>query len=306
MEFKEKYNFKGWQNSLYLSNGDIDIIATTDIGPRIMRLGFIGEQNLFLEIEDEVGKSGGNNYRLFGGSRLWHSPEANPRSYIPDNDPIIYQWKNNVLKLVQNIEKETGMLKEISLKMSNYSNKIEVNYKIHNKNVWPIEFAPWALTLMAKNGRAIIPQEFYRTWDDYLLPARPLVLWHYTKMNDERWLWGEKYIQLKQDPDSNSPQKIGLLNKLSWEAYYLNGFVFIKRYSFNPNAKYPDYNCNTEVYTDPNLFELETLGPLQKIDPDDYIEHKENWYLFKVKINEDENSIDTNLLPLINKTKVPK
>jgi hypothetical protein len=69
---------------------------------------------------------------------------------------------------------------------------------------------------------------------------------------------------------------------------------------------YPDFNCNTEVYSDPNLFELETLGPLEKIDPDCYIEHKENWYLFEEKIDEAEESINKKLLPLIRKTDIPE
>ncbi len=305
MKFIKNYFYGGWKNCLYLSNNTIDLVVTTDVGPRIIRFGFANKKNLLLEIEEDMGKTGGDDYRLYGGVRLWHSPEVNPRIYIPDNKPINYKWENNVLSLIQDTEIETGMQKVINIKIAS-ENKIEFTYRIYNKNLWPIEFAPWALTLMAKTGRAIIPQEPYESWDDNLFPVRPLVLWAYTKMNDKRWVWGEKYIQLKQDPGAIGPPKIGLLNKLGWEAYCLDGFVLIKRYSYRPDFPYPDFNCNTQVYSDPDLFELETLGPLEKVDPDSYVEHKENWYLFEAEINEDEMSIDKNLLPLINNTDIPE
>ncbi|MCL4377088.1 MAG: DUF4380 domain-containing protein [Actinobacteria bacterium] len=306
MEYKEKYNFGGWPNCIRISNGDIDLVSTTDVGPRIMRFGFVEEQNLLLEIGEELGKIGGDNYRLYGGSRLWHSPEASPRSYYPDNIKVDHNWDGKCLKLMQPVETTTGMQKEINLIPSDSGASIEVIYRIYNKNLWPIKYALWALTLMAKNGRVIIPQEPSQKWEENLQPVRPLVLWAYTAMDDPRWIWGKKYIQLRQDPKSDNPQKVGLLNKLGWQAYYLNGHAFIKRYSFDSMAEYPDFQCNTQVYSDPNLFEFETLGPLKVIEPGDYSEYKENWYLFKVKLEENEDSIDKNLLPLIEKTEIPK
>jgi hypothetical protein len=305
MKFEEKYNWGGWQNCLHLSNGEIDIVATTDIGPRIMRCGFEGQKNLLLELKDEMGKKGGDEFRLYGGSRIWHSPEANPRSYMPDNDPVEYKWNGKTLRLIQPVEAKTGMLKEMFITMSSSENKIEIVYRIYNKGIWPVKYALWALTLMANNGRAIIPQEPYQKWEDNLLPVRPLVLWSYSEMDDKRWAWGKKYIQLRQDPKSAGPTKVGLLNKLCWEAYTLDDFIFLKRYNFEPDAEYPDYMCNTEVYTDPKLFELETLSPLKVIEPGSFSEHKENWYLFKAEIGVDEDSIDKKLLPLLEKTEIP-
>lgn len=305
MKFEEHYNWGGWQNCLYLANDEIEIIATSDVGPRIMKCGFLGEKNLLLEFEDEIGKTGGDKFRNYGGSRLWHAPENNPRSYIPDNNKIDYSWNGRDLKLTQPLEKETGMQKEINICLSSSNNKIEMTYRIYNKNLWPIEYALWSLTQMANNGRAIIPHEPFKNWEEDLLPSRPLVLWSYTEMDDPRWTWGKKYIQLRQDPDAKGPTKIGCLNKLSWGAYVLDNYVFIKRYNYYPNAVYPDYMCNMEVYTDKKIFELETLSPLRLVEPGSYSEYKENWYIFKLEVDENEESIDKYLLPLISGTEIP-
>jgi len=56
MEFKDKYSWRGWPNCIHISNGEVDLIGTTDVGPRIMRYGFVGQKNLFLEIENDMGK----------------------------------------------------------------------------------------------------------------------------------------------------------------------------------------------------------------------------------------------------------
>ncbi len=303
MNFKENYKWNGWDNCIYLSNNDVDIIATTDVGPRIMRFGFVGQRNNFLEIESDLGKVKGLDFRLYGGTRLWHSPEAKPRSYFPDNEKVNYFWDGQTLNLLQNIESTTGLQKEMIIKLDKSKPFLEIKYRIHNKNLWSINFAAWAITLMAKNGKAVIPQEPYQSWEENVLPVRPLVLWSYTKMNDKRCLWGEKYIQLKQDPNAISPIKIGLLNTLGWQAYYNEGDVFIKRYPYVKGEIYPDFNCNTEVYTDPNCIELETLSPLKTVNPGNFIEHIEHWYLFKEDLSSDsEEIIDEKLLPIIQKT----
>ena len=49
----EKVPYAGWPNCYSLSNGDVELIATTDVGPRIIHCGFVGSQNLFVEIADQ-------------------------------------------------------------------------------------------------------------------------------------------------------------------------------------------------------------------------------------------------------------
>ena len=118
-------------------------------------------------------------------------------------------------------------------------------------------------------------------------------------MNDPRWIWGEKYIQVKQDSLFASEQKIGVTNKQGWTAYYLKGEVLIKKFDFNPAVAYPDYNCNNETYISANYLEIETLGPLTKLAPGNAVEHTEHWLLAKATTDETEESIDANILPIV-------
>ena len=302
LRMQEKVNYGGWPTCIRLTNGQVELIVTTDVGPRVIRFGFTGGQNLFKEVNEQLGKSGGNEWRAYGGHRLWHAPEAVPRTYAPDNSPVKYRWNGKTLILSQPIETDTGIVKEMELTLDPNDNHVTVLHRLINKNPWEVELAPWSLTVMAAGGRAIFPQEPRRTHSEYLLPVRSMVMWAYTDMKDPRWTWGSRYIQLRQDIKATSDQKVGLMNTLGWAAYTLSGELFLKRFGFDPGATYPDFGCNTETYTDPSMLEVETLGALKKLSPDGKAEHTEHWFLHRVDVGDTEASMDEKLMPLIRAT----
>ena len=295
----EKALYGGWPNCIRLSNGTVELIATTDVGPRIIRFGFVGGQNMFKEFADMIGKTGGDEWRIYGGHRFWSAPEARPRTYFPDNAPVDADWDGKTLTLTPPPEAVNGLQKQMAVSME-ASGAVRVVHRMKNLNRWEIELAPWALSVMAQGGVAILPQEKFIPHTEYLLPARPLVLWHYTQMADPRWIWGNKFIQLRQDPSATTQQKAGLLNKQGWAAYHLNGELFVKRYTVDEKGQYPDFGCNTELFTNADILEVETLGPLTKLAPDGgAVQHEEVWSLHKVKITEDEASIEQALKDIL-------
>jgi hypothetical protein len=271
--------FAGWPNCIRLSNKDIELIITTDVGPRILRCGFIKGQNLLYVSREDKGRTGGTAWRIYGGHRLWHAPEEMPRTYFPDNNPVDHFWDGKTLKLTQEIETTTGIVKEMEITLDPDKNQVKLLHRLINRNLWTIETSPWAITAHAPGGKAILPQEPYIDPEDFLLPARPVVLWHYTHMTDPRWTWGDQYIQLLQDPARISEQKIGVLNKQGWSAYCLRDDLMIKCFGFDPQARYADYGCNNELYANGNLLEIETLGPVQQLLPGQATEHTECWLI---------------------------
>ncbi len=53
----EKIAYQGWANCYRVSNGEIELVVTGDVGPRIIRCGFSGGQNLFKEFAEQLGKN---------------------------------------------------------------------------------------------------------------------------------------------------------------------------------------------------------------------------------------------------------
>src|SRR5947199_20895 len=160
--------------------------------------------------------------------------------------------------------------------------------------------ACWALTAMNLQGKVILPQEPPQSHDAALGPVRPLVMWSYTNLSDPRLMLGKSFITLTQDPNNKDSEKIGILNKQGWAAYTRNGTLFLKRFAYDPDKTYSDYNVNNETYTDYRFIELESLGPLEKVAPGATITHTENWWLFKnVDLGNDESGIANALEPIL-------
>lgn len=87
----EKTHYGGWTNNVKLSNGMIELVVTLDIGPRIIRFANVRGPNMFAEFPTEMGNSGEAEWRIRGGHRFWHAPEASPRTYVLDNHPVHYE-----------------------------------------------------------------------------------------------------------------------------------------------------------------------------------------------------------------------
>lgn len=278
----EKVSYQGWPNCLRLSNDKVELIATTDVGPRIIHFGWKGQdQNLFYINPATAGKTGGEKWNLYGGHRLWHAPEIKPRTYVPDNGPVAHDWNGQCLRLKQDREELTGLQKTIEILMHEDKPGLSIHHQIANHGPWDAKCAPWALSVLAGGGTAIIPQEPFIPFPDALLPARPMVLWHYTDMTDPRFTWGKDFIQLRQDAKSRKPVKFGVRNSVCWGAYVLGDTIFLKQASLKGEEEYPDYGCNWELYTDSSFLELETLGPLGAIATGGMVEHVEEWTLLK-------------------------
>jgi len=296
----EVVSYGGWKKNLRLANREIELIVTAEVGPRIIRLGFIGGPNEFAEYPAQIGQTGGDEWRIYGGHRLWHAPEAIPRTYYPDNSPIQWQSEGEGIRVTTPAEPTTGIAKAMRIWLDPASNHVHVVHHLTNHGAWPLTLAAWALTVMAPGGRAIIPQEAYGSHAEFLLPARPLVLWKYTDMSDPRFTWGRRFVQLRQDRKATEPLKLGALNTLGWAAYENGGRVFVKRFACEQRATYLDYGCNCEMFTDSNMLEVESLSPIVALEPGVSIEHEEHWYLHRnVKLGSTDESIGAALDPLL-------
>ncbi len=82
---------------------------------------------------------------------------------------------------------------------------------------------------------------------------------------------------MREDSQVNSKQKFGLRNAQGWAAYQLGTDLFIKTIPLIPGATYPDMGCNCEFFTMPGFLEVESLGPLVKLEPNAATEHIEKW-----------------------------
>ena len=298
----EKVNYKGWPNSYKISNGEVELVITSDIGPRIMRYAFVGDQNFFKEFTESLGKSGEPTWVLRGGHRLWAAPEDAVKTYAPDNGPVHIQIKGDVLEATEPVEAITGLEKQIVVRMSPQGTGVEVLHRLKNANTHAVDLSPWALTMMAQGGVAIHGFPPRGKHPEVLYPTNPLVMFAYTNLSDHRWRFTRKYLMLHQDPKNADPQKLGSFNQHTWAAYSLGSELFIKRYEAGDSPKgYPDFGCSFETFTNADFLEMETLGPMQHLKPGASAQHVEHWTLHKnVHLrNWTDVELDSQVLPLV-------
>ena len=296
----EKLKFGGWENCYRLDNSRIELIVTGDVGPRVIRFGFIGRENMFKEYEDQLGVTEAQEWLIFGGHRLWHAPEAQPRTYYPDSEPVLVQEIENGLIVTQQPEPTTGLQKQIEITLSPDNDEVHLTHFLINHNLWAIETAAWAPTVMSPGGVALLPLPPRGTHPECLLPTNLLSLWPYTNLSDPRWILGEKVIMLRQDPTNKTPQKIGSFVPDGWGAYVNHGALFIKRIPIQFEGLYPDLGVNFEVFTNNDMLELESLGPIETVPPKGRLDHHEHWTLLDgFSIPKSESEVLTNIIPEI-------
>jgi hypothetical protein len=277
----EKTEYKGWKNCYRVTNGEIEAIVTADVGPRVIRFGFVGGQNLFKEYADQLGKSGEKDFQLRGGSRVWKAPEDPVATWAPDNVPVNIKVTPTGLIATAPVEPLTKLQKEIEISMEAAGNKVTVTHRITNHGLFPLEFAPWVLTMMAQGGMVVSGFPPRGTHPQNLEVTNPLAMWAYTDLSDPRLKFTKKYLTLRQDPNNSNAQKIGTFNKDTWAAYLLNGEAFVKRAEADPSKTYPDFGCSFETFTNNEFLEIETLGPMTKVQPEHTVEQTEHWGLYK-------------------------
>lgn len=286
MQIREE-NYKNFGKCVVLDNGECTVRITADVGPRIISYALNGMANILKEdIERKTVRDGSElhdyfgtdeNWYIYGGHRLWSSPESWPGSYTPDNGAVSYRIEGNRVSLVPADRVRVGERHGMTVTLSETGSRLTVGHSITNISDRPITLAPWCLTVAERGGIELLPQ---CRRDTGLLSNRRLVFWAYADVNDERFYADNDFLTLRQTEKAEK-FKVGMNNEDGWCAYLNQGQLFIKRFDFDPNAQYPDFGCNCETFTDAEIMEIETLGALRTLQPGETVEHEERWELIR-------------------------
>lgn len=277
VQFKDVDDYKGLGKAIKIANDNYEIIAALDIGPRIMHFAKPDGENIF-EDEANLGETlpDGSEWKIYGGHRVWHSPEAFPRSYVSDSIPLEkYEKLSDGIILYQKEEAWTHIQKIMEVRLCD--DRVKVVNRLKNNGAWPIEMAVWSLTIGSRNGREVCP---VIQRNSGLLPNTHYVNWPYSRMDDSRVYWGQKYIVVDNDPGDETAFKFGYPNEYGWIAYFNKGLCYIKKFHHSRSGNYPDRGCSWETYTSYWGVELESLSPLQTVKPGKDISLEDEWFLF--------------------------
>ncbi len=304
----EIVKYQGWENNLRLSNGEVELIVTLDVGPRILSYRSVQGENVLKQYSEQMGQAGEPDWMIRGGHRLWVSPEDPGRTYVPDNAQVPHEVLGpGQVRLIPPPEAGYGLQKEIELRLAPQGSGVEVLHRVRNVGAEPTELAIWALTVLKPGGLEIIPLPpkaphpggpESATIEKYA-PVQSFTTWTYTDFQDPRWTFGGKAILLRQDPN-RGPTKLGMLHRTGAIGYFNEGTLFLKRFPYFEGQTYPDFGSNYETFTNEDMLEMETLSPLVKLAPGEAVEHVEHWNLITdLEALDDEEKLLETLLPIL-------
>jgi hypothetical protein len=291
--------YRGWRNNVRISNGQIELIVTADVGPRVIRLGFVKGRNLMAEFKDQMGGQGEKEWMIRGGHRLWLAPEAKPETYELDNRPITIRTTRDGIRTLEPVGALTGVQKLMDIQMESGKNVVTITHTLKNTGRKPRTLAPWALTVMAPGGTCIIPLPKKIAHSAQLLHNQEWSIWGYTDFADGRWTIGKRYVFFRQDR-RRGPGKLGIAHREGWVAYQLGDCLFAKQFQRVEGAVYPDGGVNFETFSNEQMLEVETLGPLVTLKSGQSVRHVEVWKLLKglkpIKTEADADAVAKKLL----------
>lgn len=275
---------KNFGKTLFIEHGDITLGVTVDIGPRVIYMSYKGCENLFYEDTERRTQKNDQTYRdkfgkdsawyLYGGHRIWMSPEEYPATYDADNNPVDYTVDGETVTFAQ--KAHTGSTITATLKLVFENGGITVYNTIKNVTDKTINGAVWALSVMAPGGVGFVK---LNDKDTGLLSNKKLVLWPYTKLTDKRLYLFDKYLAVKQDAAAGCDFKIATDNDSGVIHYYKDGTLFTKEFDIEKGAEYPDCGVYCEFFTGNYFFELESLSALHDIPANSELTHVERWSL---------------------------
>lgn len=276
----DSVSYAGLDGCIRISNGSVELIVTTAVGPRILFYGPAGGRNILGSFPDSSVQTALGAWKPYGGHRLWVWPELFPATYAPDNDPVEHEADGELSIVLRRPVDSAAIEKQMRVTLAPQGTGVVVEQTITSRNLWPVDIAVWAVTIV-QSGTGIVPRVPFRTHDEYVPATQPLALCAFTDLQDPRFTLGKKYILLRADPKHSDSQKFGLRNKEGWCAHLSEGTLFVKSFAHENRALYPDYGVNTEVYVEGSFMEMELMGPRKVVWPGESLSFREEWHFFE-------------------------
>ena len=282
-------DYRGWPDTYTLSNGLVEIVVPSAIGPRILDFHVAGGENVFYLRQSELGKTGEPDFVFRGGWRLWIAPEQRVTTYEPDNQRChVEEIGPAAIRVSGPPQLHAGIQKSIEVRLIEHQPRARIVSKITNITDNPLSYAAWSLSVMRPGGRALAPMDVGDL--TAFFDTRSLILWSYTRFNDPRYHFDDRLVQVDQSKvQAAAPtaagrradeSKIGVDTAQAWAAYARDDSLYVKRFKHEPGASYADGGATVEIYSSAEFIEVENLSPLTELKPGESIVYPEEWSLF--------------------------
>lgn len=301
--------YKHYGSCISISNDTIELVITIEKGPRIISLGFIGEDNILYNdteqkyrfLNKEISQTNGQStyHYLYGGHRFYLSPAQLSEARYPDNDTVVYSIDDDGITFQDLTQTTSNMQLSCKIMLNETGADFMVVHTATNHSNETKHAALSTSTMVNPNGYAILPQH---DGSDIFVPNRVYVYWPFTRLHDSRLYMNDTFMTVQPDSSINYPFKIGYNNTQGWISYVIGNTVLYKRYVHDAKAVYPDNGASSQIFCCKDFLELTVQSPMYRISPQESIKHVENFSLHHtqtVKKPENEEEFQSFLRTLV-------
>jgi len=182
--------------------------------------------------------------------------------------------------LIQHVDEPTGIRKSIIIQVAESDTKVTVTHTLKNTGGQSFTLAPWGITQLRPGGTAVIPQQTVAADPHGLLPNRNIVLWTYTDLASGLVELKNKGLYVHARVKEGA-LKIDSSNPVGWIGYDLEGMLFVKRAAYVEGGNYLDEGASSQIYTNQDSIELETVAPVVELSAGESTSHQEIWEVYQ-------------------------
>lgn len=249
------------------------VMVATAFGPRILGLRRDGGPEQFAYLGDEAGLDypGGGRYRFRGGHRLWAAPEKPEITYAPDDRRCGVTSSDNRLSTSGPAD-NAGLAKQLQVTAD--GDRLVIDHLLTNAGPVAIAVGAWGITQFPLGGMAILPVAGSPASNPYQA-NRSVALWPYTNLADPRLSWSEGCLVIGGTPGPRL--KIGSGPRPGRLGYLRDGYLFTKAIPAATAGEHTDLGAVGQVFVENAFLELESVGPVEMLEPGCSLSHREVW-----------------------------
>lgn len=185
----KRVDFLDWENSYYLSSGAVELIFPVSCGPRILKIAASGGNNIFFTRTKAALPS---KWQGGGGHWFTYGTVAGAPFTTLDDSAIGVEASKGQTRLRERMNSASKVVREIDIKLSKHSPRIELIHRIHNLNAWEIALGIWSQSVFPLSGVAILP-----LFDSKV--GKSIRASHATDFQDARIKLGEDHLSVQLD-----------------------------------------------------------------------------------------------------------
>ncbi len=291
-----------WDTIYVVKNDLITIAALPKVGGRIMQYDLGSHPSIYIHSENK-GKVPSDGNMVIGGFRTLPSPQSDftwPSPPKLDCKPYtcVVRSKNAdsaVIYMESQIEDSNdekyrthkGLQFKRLITTYKASTRVKVELIMLNKGNSTMKHGIWDITQSSCENNGSVDKKnfwayFQRNPSSNLGNGKGYVQYMHEGTDNSQWrpdaapggIMGVQYMQ--------KTGKIGADCSAGWISFVdqLDGYAYIKTFTYEKGKEYPDSGASVQVYTYNNMpmVEVEVLGPLTTLNPGDSVIMVENWY----------------------------